>query len=66
MQVSAGGSLSNSLVALARLGIAGHNRRGGEPLRVGMLSVCGDDALVRVLPCTCKGPLISVCSTGHE
>ena len=51
MQVSAGGSLSNSLVALAHLGLADHKRRGGAPLRVGMLSVCGDDALVRTLPC---------------
>ncbi len=42
--VSAGGSLSNTLMALARLGQAA-GARGGRPLRVAMAGVCGEDAL---------------------
>ncbi|GAB4822062.1 hypothetical protein N2152v2_009108 [Parachlorella kessleri] len=43
-QVCAGGSLSNTLMALARLGQAA-GARGGRPLRVAMAGVCGEDAL---------------------
>lgn len=44
-QVNAGGSLSNSLVALARLGLADAQLHACEPLRVGMAGSIGGDAL---------------------
>ena len=43
--VSAGGSLSNTLQALARLGHAGSRVLGGAPLRVGMTGLIGSDPL---------------------
>jgi hypothetical protein len=43
--VSAGGSLSNTLMALARLGDAGSRLLGGAPLRVGMTGLIGSDPL---------------------
>lgn len=45
-QVSAGGSLANTLVATSRLGLADHMNRGGGLPRIGMLSVSGDDLQV--------------------
>lgn len=44
-QVHAGGSLSNTLMALARLGAAAGAPRGGRPLRVAMAGLVGSDAL---------------------
>ncbi len=46
-QVSAGGSLANSIVGVARLGLASTGATQTSPLRVGMLSVAGSDAQVR-------------------
>ncbi len=43
--ISAGGSLSNTLLALARLSAAGVARWGGAPLRVGMAGLVGSDPL---------------------
>lgn len=43
-QVSAGGSLSNTLVALSRLGAAAHHR-GDRQLRVAFGGLVGSDAL---------------------
>lgn len=45
-QVSAGGSLANTMMALARLGLADHKLRGHSPPRIGMLSVSGNDLQV--------------------
>ena len=45
VQISAGGSLSNTLVALSRLGIAEQRLHGSGQLRVGMAGVVGADAL---------------------
>lgn len=45
-QVSAGGSLANTLVAASHLCRADHCNRGGGPPSVGMLSVSGDDLQV--------------------
>ncbi|EIE21629.1 Ribokinase-like protein, partial [Coccomyxa subellipsoidea C-169] len=42
-QVSAGGSLANTLVAASHLSRADHCNRGGGLPRIGMLSVSGDD-----------------------
>ena len=47
-QVSAGGSLANSIVGVARLGLASTGATQSSPLRVGMLSVAGSDAQVRL------------------
>lgn len=44
-QVSAGGSLSNTLMALARLGAAEHEIHGRGQLRVAMDGIVGGDAL---------------------
>jgi len=49
-QVAAGGSLSNTLVALARLGAADDALRASGPLRVGMAAVAGSDPQVRPAP----------------
>ena len=46
-QVSAGGSLANSIVGVARLGMANTCRTNSGSLRIGMLSVAGSDAQVR-------------------
>ena len=46
-QVSAGGSLANSIVGVARLGLAKAWLTNSGPLRMGMLSVAGSDAQVR-------------------
>lgn len=70
-QVSAGGSLSNTLLALARLGAAEHVLHGRGALRVAMDGIIGGDPLsefynsqmrragVQVLarpsPCSCTG-----------
>lgn len=43
--ISAGGSLSNTLLSLARLSAAGAARWGGAPLRVGMAGLVGSDPL---------------------
>ena len=43
--ISAGGSLSNTLLGLARLSAAGAARWGGTPLRVGMAGLVGSDPL---------------------
>lgn len=43
--ISAGGSLSNTLLGLARLSAAGAARWGGAPLRVGMAGLVGSDPL---------------------
>eukprot|EP00884_Botryococcus_braunii_P013524 jgi/Botrbrau1/22172/Bobra.168_1s0004.1 len=43
LQVSAGGSLANTLVGLARLGSSWHSQYGLGPMRVGFWSVCGKD-----------------------
>lgn len=43
--ISAGGSLSNTLLGLARLSAAGAVRWGGAPLRVGMAGLVGSDPL---------------------
>ena len=48
--MSAGGSLSNTLVALARLGQAEDELRASGALRVGMAAVAGSDPQVRRLP----------------
>ena len=45
-QVSAGGSLSNSIVGVARLGMANSCLTSNGPLRIAMLSVAGSDAQV--------------------
>ena len=45
--MSAGGSLSNTLVALARLGRAEDELRASGALRVGMAAVAGSDPQVR-------------------
>lgn len=44
-QVSAGGSLTNSLMALARLGAAEHAVHGRGQLRVAMDGIIGSDVL---------------------
>ncbi len=49
-QVSAGGSLSNSIVGVARLGMANSSLTDSGPLRIGMLSVAGSDAQVSSFP----------------
>lgn len=50
-KVSAGGSLSNTLVALARLGRAEDKLRASGALRIGMAAVAGcDPQVVRLLP----------------
>ena len=43
--ISAGGSLANTLLGLARLSAAGAARWGGAPLRVGMAGLLGADPL---------------------
>jgi hypothetical protein len=48
--VSAGGSLSNTLVALARLGAADDALRASGALRIGMAAVAGSDPQVRPAP----------------
>ncbi len=54
-QVSAGGSLANTLVAASHLSRADHCNRGGGLPRIGMLSVSGDDLQVRfVLELLCS------------
>ncbi len=45
-QVSAGGSLANSIVGVARMGLANSYLTHSGPLRIGMLSVAGSDAQV--------------------
>lgn len=50
LQVSAGGSLSNTLVALARLGCAEDELRASGALRIGMAAVAGSDPQVSRLP----------------
>lgn len=45
LQVSAGGSLSNTLLALARLGAAEHALHGRGTLRVAMDGIIGGDPL---------------------
>ena len=46
-QVSAGGSLANTLVATSHLSVADHQCRGGGLPRIGMLSVSGNDLQVQ-------------------
>lgn len=45
-QVSAGGSLANSIIGVARMGLANSYLTSSGPLRIGMLSVAGSDAQV--------------------
>jgi sugar/nucleoside kinase (ribokinase family) len=60
--VAAGGSLSNTLVALARLGQAGAAARGEPPLRVGMAGLVGDDPLGEFYAAQMRGAGVDLAS----
>ncbi|PSC71317.1 adenosine kinase [Micractinium conductrix] len=60
--ISAGGSLSNTLMALARLGDASAAASGEAPLRVGMVGLVGSDPLGAYYAAQMRQAGVEVCS----
>lgn len=64
--ISAGGSLSNTLMALARLGEAGHRLAGEAPLRVGMAGLVGADPLGGYYTAQMRQAGVAMCASPTE